>query len=119
MNAQYVDGFLIPVPQDKIEQYREMSAFAGKLWKEYGALDYRECVGDDLENEGMTSFRQSAGARENEVVVFSWILYASKEERNRINERVMNDPRLKQACVEGVFDFNRMAWGGFKTLVLV
>lgn len=115
--SQYVDGFLLSVPQDKIEDYRKVAEIAGKVWKEHGALEYRECVGDDLEHENMVSLRTSAGTREGEVVVFAWILYASKEERNRINEAVMNDPRLKDTCPEGLFDFSRMAWGGFATLV--
>lgn len=115
--TQYVDGFLLSIPQDKLEDYRKMSEAAGQVWKEYGALDYRECVGEELEVPNMVSFRTSAGAREGEVVVFAWILYANKEDRNRINEAVMNDPRIKQACVEGIFDYTRMACGGFNTLV--
>ena len=115
--SQYVDGFLLSVPQDKLEDYRRISETAGKIWKEYGALDYRECAGDDLDIPNMVSFRTSAAAREGEVVIFAWILYASKEDRNRINDAVMNDPRIKDACPEGIFDFKRMACGGFTTLV--
>jgi len=117
MQDQYVDGFLLAVPKDKLETYRAMASMAGAIWKEHGALDYRECVGDELNMDPKcASFTQVAGAGENEVVVFAWILYPSKADRDRINAAVMADPRLSQ-CPEGVFDMTRMAWGGFRTLV--
>lgn len=114
---KYVDGFLLAVPRDKLQTYQQLAQKAGAIWKEHGALDYRECVDDDLDHEGMVSFKTAAGARENEVVVFAWILYASKADRDRVNAAVMSDPRLKDACPEGVFDLKRMAYGGFSTLV--
>src|SRR3546814_2570182 len=119
MQEQYVDGFLLAIPKDKLDTYRAMAATAGAGWKEHGALDYRECVGDELNMDpNGASFTQAAGAGDNEVVVFAWILYPSKADRDRINAAVMADPRLGQ-CPEGVFDMKRMAWGGFRTLVSV
>ncbi|WP_220806630.1 DUF1428 domain-containing protein [Noviherbaspirillum aridicola] len=117
---RYVDGFLIPIALDKLERYRELAALAGTVWKEHGALDYWECVGDDLDVQEMASFRQAAGAAENETVVFSWIAYASRAERDRINAAVMNDPRIKESMAAGEhpFDPRRMAYGGFRTLVV-
>jgi len=115
---QYVDGYLLTVPQDRLQAYKEMATLAGKVWKEHGALDYRECVGDDLEKEGMISFRSAAGARDGELVIFAWIVFASRAERDRINAAVMQDPRLTECNPEGVFDCKRMSWGGFRTLVL-
>ena len=115
----YVDGFVVPVPTKNLKAYRSMARKAGKVWKEHGALDYRECVGDELHADpNCASFAQAAGAGEDEVVVFAWILYPSKADRDRINAAVMADPRLAH-CEEGVFDMKRMAWGGFRTLVAV
>ncbi len=116
---QYVDGFLLSIPRDNVDKYREMSSKAGKIWKEYGALDYRECLGDDMVVEGMTSLAQTAGTGDGEVTVFAYIVYANRAERDRINAAVMNDPRLKDACDGSVFDFTRMSCGGFKTFVHV
>ena len=118
---RYVDGFLLPMPVDKIGQYKEIAGKAGIVWKEYGALEYYECVGDDLETEDMVSFKKSAGAAEGETVVFSWIVYESKEHRDKVNAAVMNDPRIKEMMPPGSqpFDYTRMAFGGFKTLVVL
>ena len=116
---QYVDGFLLAVPKDKLDTYRGLASKAGAIWKEHGALDYRECVGDDLNvDPSCATFTSAAGARDGEVVIFAWIVYPSKADRDRINAAVMADPRLHDACPEGVFDMKRMAWGGFRTLVL-
>jgi uncharacterized protein YbaA (DUF1428 family) len=117
--SRYVDGFVLPMAKENIEKYREMAQIAGDIWKEKGALEYYECVGDDLESEGILSFKTIAGATEDETVIFAWIVYESKEERDRINEEVMNDPRLKEVMEthKNLFDFKRMAYGGFKTLV--
>lgn len=112
----YVDGYLLAIPQANLEKYRTMAQAAGEVWKEHGALDYRECVGDDLATEFGTSFSITANAREDDVVIFAWIVFSSKSERDRINAAVMTDPRLKD-CMENVFDFKRMSCGGFKTLV--
>ena len=117
--AHYVDGFVVPVPRANIEAYRSMSERAGRIWKEYGALQYWECVGDDVKPGKVTSFPQSVQLKDDEVVVFSWILYASRAERDRINEKVMADPRLKDMMDTKSlpFDGMRMFWGGFSTLV--
>ncbi|SAI57909.1 Uncharacterized conserved protein [Bordetella ansorpii] len=117
MEQEYVDGFLLAVPRENLDRYKKMAQHAGAIWKEHGALDFRECVEDDIVNEGFASFRTAAGAQEGEAVVFSWIRFANKAERDRINAQVMNDPRLKETDCEGVFDFKRMAWGGFGVLV--
>jgi uncharacterized protein YbaA (DUF1428 family) len=117
---RYVDGFLIPIPKNKVNEYKEMAQNAGKIWKELGALEYYECLGDDLDIEEMLSFKKVSGASEDETVIFSWIIFESKEERDRINEKVMNDPRIKEMMESGAeppFDYRRMAYGGFKTLV--
>jgi uncharacterized protein YbaA (DUF1428 family) len=116
---KYVDGFVLPVAKANLEKYREMAQKAGEIWMENGALEYYECVGDDLEIENMLSFRTIAGAAEDETVIFAWIVFESREQRDRINEAVMNDPRLKADMEAGknIFDFKRMAYGGFKTLV--
>ncbi len=116
---RYVDGFLIPIAKDKVSKYKEIAQKAGEIWKELGALEYYECVGDDLDIEEMVSFKKSANASEGETVIFSWIVYESKEQRDRINETIMNDPRMKEMMESGVelFDYRRSAYGGFKTLV--
>ena len=116
---RYVDGFLIPVPRKKLKEYRRIAQKAGKVWVEHGALEYRECAGDDLKAAGMTSFTKSARAKSNEVVVFSWVVYKSKADRKRVVKKVMSDPRLA-AMMEPKntpFDVRRMAYGGFKVIV--
>lgn len=114
---QYIDGYLLSVPKANLEAYRKMADLAGSIWLENGALEYRECVADDIDGEGFGSFSAAASAREDETVVFSWIVFTSKAERDRINAKVMADPRLNSVSCEGVFDFKRMCWGGFTTLV--
>src|SRR5258707_6874082 len=91
----YVDGFIVAVPKKNIAAYRKMSKKAGKIWREYGALDYREWVADDVKPGKLTSFPQSVKLKPNETVVFSWITYKSRAQRDRINAKVMSDPRLK------------------------
>lgn len=114
----YVDGYLLAVPANRLERYKEMAAQAGAIWKEYGALEFRECVGDSLDHEHeMRNFREVAQAGPDDVVVFSWITFRDKAERDRINAAVMQDPRLANFCGEGVFNPKQMAWGGFTTLV--
>ncbi|MDQ3749367.1 MAG: DUF1428 domain-containing protein [Acidobacteriota bacterium] len=101
-------------------KYKEIAQKAGEVWKEYGALEYWECAGDDLEHEKMVSFKKSADAAENETVIFSWIVFESREHRDKVNAAVMEDPRLKEmmdSAVSKAFDYKRMAYGGFKTLV--
>src|SRR5690554_7351425 len=107
----YTDGFVIALPEENFEAYRKMSEAAGKVWREHGALDYKECISDDLEVEGTGSFITLTDLKPGEVVVFSWILYESREERDRINAAVMKDPRMDAIMPEGApmpFDVQRM-----------
>jgi uncharacterized protein YbaA (DUF1428 family) len=115
----YVDGFVVPVPKKKIEAYRKLSQKAGKVWKEYGALDYWECVADDVKPGKVTSFPQSVKLKPGETVVFAWILYKSRAQRDRINKKVMADPRLAAMGDASTmpFDAQRMFFGGFKPIV--
>jgi len=116
---RYVDGFLLPIAKENLGKYKEMAETAGKVWKEHGALEYYECIGDDLAQENFVSFTNSAGASEEETVVLSWIVFESKEHRDQVNAAVMNDPRMKAMMDSSFqpFDCKRMSYGGFKTLV--
>lgn len=114
----YVDGFVLAVPKRKVEEYRRMSRAAGKVWREYGALEYRECVGDDLNIKFGLPFPKLARAKPGETVVFSWILYKSRASRDRINAKVMKDPRIAKSMKDPMpFDVKRMAMGGFRVFV--
>src|SRR6185295_17465419 len=115
----YVDGFVLPVPKKNIEAYRKMAKKAGKVWKEHGAIDYRECIADDVKPGKLTSFPQSVKLKPNEVVVFSWITYKSRKQRDRVNAKVMKDPRIAAMgnMASMPFDGKRMIYGGFTTLV--
>lgn len=114
----YVDGFVLPVPKDKLDAYRKLARKAGKIWKEYGALEYVECVADDVQPGKLTSFPQAVKLKPDEVVVFSWIVYASRAQRDKINAKVMADPRLASMDPKSMpFDSKRMFWGGFKPIV--
>jgi uncharacterized protein YbaA (DUF1428 family) len=118
--SQYVDGFVIPLRKDKIEAYKKLALIANEVWLEHGALDYRECIGDDLDTEQCTSFKTIAGCGPDETVVFAWITYPSREQRDAINAAVMKDPRLACSMEDPSsmpFDCKRMAYGGFTTLV--
>jgi uncharacterized protein YbaA (DUF1428 family) len=117
--SHYVDGFVVPVPTANLDAYRRMAERAGKIWKEHGALQYWECVADDVKPGKVTSFPQAVQLKDDEVVVFSWILYTSREERDRINAKVMEDPRLKDMMDPKnlPFDGMRMFWGGFKSII--
>ena len=110
----YVDGFIIAVPKDNLDAYRKMARLGGDVWKEFGALAYVECVGDDVPYGELTSFPRAVQAKEDEVVIFSWIVYESKEQRDEINKKVMSDPRLKVDWDSMPFDGKRMIFGGFK-----
>jgi uncharacterized protein YbaA (DUF1428 family) len=116
--AHYVDGFVLPVPRANVDAYRDMAQKAGAVWKEHGALQFWECVGDDVQPGKVTSFPQAVQLKDDETVVFSFIVYASREERDRINAAVMEDPRIKAMDPKTMpFDAQRMFWGGFRTLV--
>jgi uncharacterized protein YbaA (DUF1428 family) len=117
MTDKYVDGFVIPVPAKNIEAYRQFSAKAGAIWKEHGALEYIECVADDVKPGKVTSFPQAVKLEGDEVVVFSWIVYQSREDRDRVNAAVMSDSRLEMDPQAMPFDGKRMFWGGFKVLL--
>ena len=115
----YVDGFVVPVPKSKVKAYVAMSKKASKVWKDYGALEYVECVADDVKPGKWTSFPQSVKLKKNEVVVFSYIVYKSRTHRDRVLKKVMSDPRLAKMMdpKKMPFDGKRMMWGGFKTAV--
>ena len=113
----YVDGFVLAVPKANIEAYKEMARKAGDVWKEYGALEYRECVADDVKPGKLTSFPQSVKLKKNEQVWFSWIVYRSRTDRDRILKKVMADERLKGDMKSMPFDARRMIYGGFKVVV--
>jgi uncharacterized protein YbaA (DUF1428 family) len=115
----YVDGFVVPVPKKNLVAYRSMARRAGKIWIEHGALEYRECVADDVKPGKVTSFPQAVQLQGDEVVVFSWIVYKTRAQRDRINAKVMADPRLADVMDSKnmPFDGKRMFWGGFKTIV--
>lgn len=110
----YVDGFVLAVPKQKLDAYKEMARKAGAVWMEHGALAFVECVGDDVPYGELTSFPRAVQATEDEIVVFSWILYKSREDRDAINAKVMADPRLPKDMSEMPFDGKRMIYGGFR-----
>jgi len=115
---RYVDGFVIPVPKKSIPYYRRIAQKAGKIWREHGALEYRECVGDDLDVKKIVPFPRSARAKRGETVVFSWIVFKSRAHRDRVNAKVFKDPRIAKMLPQGMpFDMKRMVYGGFKVLV--
>ena len=117
--ADYVDGFVLAVPKKKLAAYRRMATKSGRIWMEYGALAFRECVADDVKPGKLTSFPQAVKLKRDEVVFFSYIVYRSRAARDRINEKVMKDPRI--AAMGGMasmpFDAKRMIYGGFKVIV--
>jgi uncharacterized protein YbaA (DUF1428 family) len=117
--AKYVDGFVVPVPKKKLQAYRKMAQKAGRVWREHGAIDFVECVADDVKPGKVTSFPQSVKLKKGETVMFSYITYNSRAQRDRVNKKVMSDPRLKDMMdmKNAPFDGKRMIWGGFKVLV--
>ena len=117
--ARYVDGFVIPVPKRNVQKYRRMAQRAGKVWREHGALEFRECVGDDFKVKGVVPFTRPARAKPGETVFFSWIVFRSRAHRDRVNKKVMKDPRITQMMnpKDMPFDAQRMFWGGFKVMV--
>jgi uncharacterized protein YbaA (DUF1428 family) len=115
---KYVDGFVVPVPKKNVEAYRQFSEMVGKIWKEHGALEYIECLADDVKPGKVTSFPQAVNLKAGETVVFSWIVYKSRAHRDRVNAKVMKDPRLASMMSSKMpFDMKRMVYGGFKVLV--
>jgi uncharacterized protein YbaA (DUF1428 family) len=114
----YIDAFVIPVPRKKIPAYRKMAQLGCKVWMDHGALDYKECVSEDLKAPQVTPFPKGIRSKSGEAVVFSWILYKSRAHRDRVNAKVMKDPRLTGMMgKEMPFDMKRMIYGGFEVIV--
>ena len=115
----YVDGFVLPVPKKNLPAYRRLASKAAKIWREHGAVEYRECVGDDLAVKVGVPFPRTIRARAGETVVFAYIVYRSRAHRDRVNAKIMKDPRLATMCdpKSMPFDCNRMLYGGFKVIV--
>ena len=116
---RYVDGYVVPVPKKNVAAYRRMAQKAGKVWRDHGALEFVECVADDVKPGKHTSFPQSVKLKSGETVVFSWIVFKSRAQRDQVNAKVMKDPRLADMMDPKAmpFDGKRMFWGGFKVLV--
>ena len=117
--ANYIDGFVFPIPHDRLKNYQELAKAVAEVWKEHGALDYREFVGDDLALEGTRSFVDMCDVKDDEAIVFGWVVFESREARDLANKRVFEDPRVT-ALIESTdsgFDAARMAYGGFKSFV--
>ena len=117
--AKYIDGFVVPVPKKNIDAYRKLARKAGKLWMEHGALAYTETIGDDVPKGKLTSFPMSVDLKRNETVAFSWITYKSRAHRDRVNKKVMSDPRMLENYdpANSPFDAKRMIYGGFEVIV--
>jgi uncharacterized protein YbaA (DUF1428 family) len=117
--ARYVDGFVLPVPKKNVAAYRRIARKSGRIWREHGALDYKECVAEDVKVGKLTSFPRSVKLRAGETVFFSWIVFKSRAHRDRVNAKVMKDPRLASMMSPGAmpFDARRMLYGGFEVLV--
>ena len=113
----YVDGFVVPVPKANLGRYREWAELAAKVWKEYGALDYKEWVADDVKPGKLTSFPQAVNLKDDEVVIFAWATYESRQARDTAMEKIMKDPRMQSDPKEWPFDGQRMIFGGFSELV--
>jgi uncharacterized protein YbaA (DUF1428 family) len=116
--ALYADGYVLPVPKKNVDTYRRIAQRAGRIWREYGALEYRECVGDDLNVKGLVPFRRAARAKSGETVVFAWIVFKSRAHRDRVNAKVIKDPRIASMDPKSMpFDMKRIVYGGFKLIV--
>ena len=114
----YVDGYVLPVPKDRIEDYRRMAEQAGRIWREHGALEYRECIGEDFNAPVGIPFFKQIDAKETETVVFAWIVFESRAHRDDVNAKAMNDPRITGMDLANMpFDCRRMLYGGFEVLV--
>jgi uncharacterized protein YbaA (DUF1428 family) len=116
---RYVDGYLLPLPKKHLRTYQRLAQKAGRVWREHGALEVRECVGDDLNVKGLVPFPRRIRLKRGETVIFSWVVFKSRAQRDRVNAKVMNDPRLAKMMDPTTmpFDTKRMVYGGFKTLV--
>ncbi len=116
---KYVDGYVVPVPKKRVGEYRALAQRAAKIWREHGALQYKECVADDVKRGKWTSFPRSVKLKAGETVVFAYVVFKSRAHRDRVNKKVMSDPRLKDMCDPKnlPFDAKRMFWGGFKAIV--
>lgn len=117
--SRYIDGFVFPIPRDRLGEYKRVAEGAAEIWKEHGALDYCEYLGDDLELEGTRSFPDVVDATEEEVIVFGWVAFASREARDLANEKVAADPRMAELMEssDSGFDAQRMVYGGFRAFV--
>lgn len=115
----YVDGFVLPLPKKNIAAYKKIAQKASKVWMDHGALEYRECVGEDMNVKGMIPFPKMAKIKPSETVVFAWITYKSRAHRDKVLAKVMKDPRLEKIMNPNAmpFDFKRMAYGGFQVIV--
>lgn len=113
----YVDGFLLAVPKDKLDAYKKLARKAGKIWREHGALAYMECVADDVPEGKLTSFPRAVKLKEDETVIFAYIVYQSRRDRDAINRKVCADPRMDMDMSAMPFDMKRMIFGGFKSIV--
>lgn len=121
--SNYIDGFVLPIPRDRLNDYKRVAESVAEIWKEHGALDYSEYVGDDMHLEGTRSFTDLAAATKEEAIVFGWVVFDSREARDQVNEKVAADSRMA-ALIEPltdlsnlIFDAKRMAYGGFQSLV--
>jgi uncharacterized protein YbaA (DUF1428 family) len=112
----YIDGFVVPVPKAKLEEYKKVARTASEVWREHGALDYREWIAEDVKPGKLTSFPQSVQMGPDETVVFSWVVYKSRAHRDEVNEKVMKDPRMQTDPASWPFDGKRMIYGGFAPL---
>lgn len=115
----YVDGFVVPVPKKNLDRYRELATLVGKIYREHGALQFRECIADDVKSGKLTSFPQSVNLEEGETVFFAWIMYESRAHRDEVNEKVMKDPRSAEMAKpeNRPFDGKRMIFGGFEMVI--
>ncbi len=114
----YVDGFVLPIPRNQLAAYKKMAKIAGKIWLEHGAIDYVECMADDVKDGKVTSFPKSVKLKKGEVVFFSWATYRSKKHRDQVMKKVMTDPRMSDYTEDNMpFDGMRMFWGGFKPVI--
>ena len=121
--SNYVDGFFLPIPRNHLSEYTQVAEKVAEIWKEHGALAYFECVDDDLKMEGIRSFMEAANAKEDEAIIFGWVLFDSRETRDQANQKVITDPRMTDLVgpltdsSRLIFDASRMVYGGFETLV--